>query len=139
MRSLGMIVRAGLVLCLLCGGAWADTIKYTVTLEPEKQGAPGKGTANLSLDTASKTLTVTIDYSGLSAPPAMAAFLSPPATQNGNPGTLPIPLPANAASPIKVTMKLADPAIAGLKTGDWILLLGSKQAPEIGGDVKPAP
>jgi hypothetical protein len=138
-RSLGMVVKAGLVLCLLCGGASADTVKYTVTLEPEKQGAAGKGTANLSLDTASKTLTVTIDYSGLSAPPAMAAFLSPPATQNGNPGTLPIPLPANPASPIKATMKLTDPAIAGLKTGDWILLLGSKQAPEIGGDVKPAP
>jgi hypothetical protein len=138
-RSLGMVVKAGLVLCLLCGGAWADTVKYTVTLEPDKQGAPGQGTANLSLDTASKTLTVTIDYSGLSAPPSMAAFLSPPATQNGTPGTLPIPLPASPASPIRVTMKLADPAIAGLKTGDWILLLGTKQAPEIGGEVKPAP
>jgi len=33
---------------------------------------------------------------------------------------------------------LTDPAIAGLKTGDWVLLLGTKQAPEIGGEVKPA-
>ena len=52
--------------------------------------------------------------------------------------TLPIPLPANAASPINVKMQLPDPAIAGLKSGEWILLIGTKQAPEIGGDIKPA-
>jgi hypothetical protein len=137
-RSLGTAIKASFVLCLLYGVAAADTVKFTVDLSPDKQGGPAKGTANLSLDTASKTLSGTIEYSGLSAPPAMAAFLSPPATQNGNPGTLPIPLPASAASPIKVTMKLADPAIAGLKSGEWILLLGTKQAPEIGGEVKPA-
>ena len=138
MRTLGMALNAGLMLCLLCGAAWADTVKYTVTLEPDKQGGPGKGTANLSLDTGSKTLTLTIDYSGLAAAPTVAAFLSPPATQNGNPGTLPIPLPAKPASPLSITMQLPDPAIAGLKTGDWVLLLGTKQAPEIGGEVKPA-
>jgi len=137
-RTLGMALNAGLVLCLLCGTAGADTVKYTVTLEPDKQGGPGKGTANLSLDTGSKTLTLTIDYSGLAATPTVAAFLSPPATQKGNPGTLPIPLPAKPASPLNITMQLPDPAIAGLKTGDWILLLGTKQAPEIGGEVKPA-
>jgi hypothetical protein len=139
-RSLGIAIKAGLALCLLCGVAWADTVKFTAALEPDTQGAGknGKGTANLSLDTASKTLTVTIEYSGLTTPPTTAAFLSPPATQNGNPGTLPIPLPAKPASPINVTMQLADPAIAGLKTGDWLLLLGTKQAPEIGGEVKPA-
>jgi hypothetical protein len=130
---------AAAALCLLTAAAWADTIKFTVDLTPDKDGAPGKGTANLSLDTASKTLTGTIDYSGLSAPPAMAAFLSPPATANGNPGTLAIPLPARTTSPLSVTMKLPDPAIAGLKSGQWILLLGTKQAPEIGGEVKPAP
>jgi hypothetical protein len=137
-RNWKFSIAAGLALCLAHGAAWADTVKYTVTLEPEKQGGPGKGTADLSLDTATKTLTLTIDYSGLSAPPATAAFLSPPKTQNGNPGTLPIPLPAKPASPLNITMQLSDPAIAGLKTGDWVLLLGTKKAPEIGGEVKPA-
>jgi hypothetical protein len=118
------------------GAAWADTVKLTAALEPDKQGGPGKGTANLSIDTASKTLTMTVEYSGVT-PPTMAAFLSPPATQNGNPGTLAIPLPAKATSPINVTMKLTDPAIDGLKSGDWVILLGTKQAPEIGGEVKP--
>ena len=137
MRSLGLIA-GGLALCVGLGSAWADTVKLTATLEPDKQGGPGKGTANLSIDTASKTLTMTVEYSGLSAPPAMAAFLSPPPKQGANPGTLPIPLPAKVASPINVTMKLTDPAINGLKTGDWVILLGTKEAPEIGGEIKPA-
>jgi hypothetical protein len=137
-RGLKLSIAAGVALCLVHGAGWADTVKYAVTLEPDKEGAPGKGAAELSLDTASKTLTLTIDYSGLSVPPTTAAFLSPPKTQNGNPGTLPIPLPAKPASPLNITMKLADPAIEGLKTGEWILLLGTKQAPEIGGEVKPA-
>jgi hypothetical protein len=132
------VITAAAALCLAYGVAAADTVKYTATLEPDQQAGPGKGTANLSVDTASKTLTMTIDYSGLKSPPAMAAFLSPPEKQGGNPGTLPIPLPAKPASPVNITMKLTDPAIAGLKSGEWVLLLGSKQAPEIGGEVKPA-
>lgn len=138
MRSLRMAAQAGAALCLLCGAAWADVVKFSIPLEPDQQGKPGKGTANLSLDTATKTLTGTIEYSGLSAPPEMAAFLSPPTTQNGNPGTLPIPIPAKGASPIAVKMQIPDAAIPGLKSGEWVILLGTKQAPEIGGEVKPA-
>jgi hypothetical protein len=137
-RSFRMIAGAGLALSLFCGVALADTVKFTVTLDPDQQGKPGKGTANLTLDTASKTLTGTIEYSGLSAPPEMAAFLSPPEKQGGNPGTMPIPIPAKATSPISVKVQLPDPAIAGIKSGEWILLLGTKQSPEIGGEVKPA-
>ena len=62
MRSLKMPIVAGLALCFFHSAGWADTVKYTVTLEPDKQGTPGKGTANLSLDTDSKTLTGTIEY-----------------------------------------------------------------------------
>ena len=138
MRSVTTTIAAA-GLCLMAASAWAETVKFDVALEPDKQGSPGKGTATLMLDIATKTLTGTIEYSGLSAPPAMVAFLSPPATQNGNPGTLPIPLPAKPTSPITVKMPLTDPAIAGLKSGEWVLLLGTKQAPEIGGEVKPAP
>ena len=137
MRSLKTVFAAGAALCLAYGVAAADTVKYTVTLEPDQQGGPGKGAANLSIDTASKTLTMTIDYSGLKSPPAMAAFLSPPEKQGGNPGTLPIPLPSKTASPLNISMKLTDPAIEGMKSGEWVLLLGNKQAPEIGGEVKP--
>jgi hypothetical protein len=137
-RSLKTIVAAGFVLTLFAGATLADSVKFTADLGPDQQGKPGKGTANFSVDPASKTLTGTITYSGLSAPPQMAAFLAPPEKQGGNPGTLPIPLPAKATSPIDVKMQMPPAAIDGLKGGEWILLLGTKQAPEIGGDVKPA-
>ena len=137
MRSFGSLGKAAVALCLFQGVALADTVKYTVTFEPAKQGGPGSGTATFSLDTASKTLTGTIEYSGV-APPAMAEFEGPPPKQGGQPVEVPVPLPASTASPIHISMKLTDPVIAGLKSGDWVLLLGTKQAPEIGGDVKPA-
>lgn len=137
MRSLRTITAAGLALALLGGAALADTVKFTADLQPDKQGGLGKGTANLSIDTASKTLTGTIEYSGVTTP-QMAAFLSPPEKQGGNPGTLPIQLPAKATSPISIKMQMPAAAIDGLKGGEWVLLLGTKQAPEIGGEVKPA-
>jgi hypothetical protein len=137
-RNLRTMMGAGLALCLLYGVALADTLKFTVTFEPDKEGGPGKGTATLSVDTAAKTLTYSIEYAGLSAPPAMAAILSPPADPKGSPGTLPIKLPAKPASPITGTMPLTDEQITGLKTGTWLLLLGSAKAPEIGGEIKPA-
>ena len=137
MRRSAIIASAGAALCLLSSVALADSVKFTVALEPDQQGKPGKGTANFTVDTASKTLTGTIEYSGVK-PPEMAAFLSPPEKQGGNPGTMPIPLPANAASPINVKMQMPDAAVTAMKGGEWILLLGTKQAPEIGGEVKPA-
>jgi hypothetical protein len=123
-RNLRTIAAAAAVLCLLYGVALADTLKFTVTFEPDKEGGPGKGTATLSVDTATKVLTYSIEYAGLTAPPTMVAFLSPPADPK--------------ASPLTGTMPLTDDQITGLKTGQWLLLLGSTKAPEIGGEVKPA-
>lgn len=139
MRGCKTWAGAGLVLCLAYGAAAADALKFTVDLTPDQQGKPGKGTATLAVDTASKTLTGTIAYSGLSAPPAVAAIEGPPPQANAPPVTLPIQLPANPASPIRVSIKLTDAAIAGLKSGEWVLLLGNKQAPEIGGEIRPGP
>src|SRR5579864_4818728 len=127
-----------LTLGLLCGAAWADTLKFTAALEPEKAGT-AKGTATLTVDTGTKKLDWSIDYSGLSAPPAMAAILSPPKDPKGNPGTVPLTLPAKPASPITGSMQVTDDQIAGLKTGQWVVMIGSAKAPEIGGEIKPAP
>ena len=139
MRRIGVSAAVALAAGMMYGAALADTVKFTATLEPDKQGGPGKGTATLALDTQTKTLTGTIDYSGLAKPPTMAAFLAPPANEKANPVTLPIPLPGSTASPISVKIQLGDTQIAGMKSGDWLLLLGTKQAPEIGGEIKPAP
>jgi hypothetical protein len=128
-RALRLSTAAGLVLCLACAAAWADTLKFTATLEPEKTGA-AKGTATLTVDTAKKMLAWSIDYSGLTAPPAMAAILSPPPDAKSDPGTTALTLPAKPTSPISGT---------GFKTGQWIILIGNKTVPEIGGQIKPAP
>jgi hypothetical protein len=137
-RGLKLSLAAGVVAWLACSAAWADTLKFTATLEPEKAGA-AKGTATLTVDTDSKKLTWSIDYSEVSAPPAMAAILSPPKDPKGSPGTLPLTLPAKPTSPISGTLQLTDDQIAGLKTGQWLVLIGSAKAPEIGGEIKPAP
>jgi|SRR5579863_2019700 len=138
MRGLRLSMAAGLVLCVACGVAWADTLKFTATLEPEKAGA-AKGTAILTVDTTAKALNWSIDYSGLTAPPAMAAILSPPPDTKSNPGAVPLTLPAKPTSPISGTMPVTDDQIAGFKTGQWVILIGNKTAPEIGGEIKPAP
>jgi hypothetical protein len=138
LRDLKFPLAAGLAMWLACGAAWADTLKFTAALEPEKAGA-AKGTASLTVDTGSKKLDWSIAYSGLSAPPAMAAILSPPPDAESDPGTLPLTLPAKPASPLSGTLQLTDDQIAGLKTGQWVVMIGSAKAPEIGGEIKPTP
>jgi len=131
-------IAAFLALGLWCGAAWADTLKFTASLAPEKTGA-AKGTATLTVDTGSKKMDWSIEYSGLSAPPAMAAIMSPPKDPKGEPGTLPLTLPAKPTSPVSGSMQVTDDQIAGFKTGEWMVMIGNAKAPEIGGEIKPAP
>ena len=131
-------IAAFLALGLWCGAAWADTLKFTASLAPEKTGA-AKGTATLTVDTGSKKMDWSIEYSGLSAPPAMAAIMSPPKDPKGEPGTLPLTLPAKPTSPVSGSMQVSDDQIAGFKTGEWMVMIGNAKAPEIGGEIKPAP
>jgi len=138
-RSLIGILKAGLVLCLLSGFASAASLTFTANLGPNPQtGGAGKGTATITVDTAASTLTYSITYTGLSAPPAMAAFMSQPTTPNGKPGTVPINIAAGAPSPIAGSMKVTAAQVAALKAGQWWLGIGGQQGPEIGGDVTPA-
>lgn len=139
MRSLAAAFRGALILCLLSGPALADSVKFKADLQPAKPGDPGKGTMTLTLDTASKKLAWTVEYSGLKAPPEMAGFMAPPAKADGDPEMIPVTLPSPAPSPIKGSMPLSDPQVASIQTGKWIFLIGTKQSPEIGGEVKKAP
>ncbi len=138
MHHLRLPIATILALSIWCGTAAADTLKFTAALAPEKTGA-AKGTATLTVDTGTKKMDWSIDYSGLSAPPAMAAIQSPPKDPKGEPGTLSLTLPAKPTSPVSGSMQVTDDQIAGFKTGEWMLLIGTKQAPEIGGEIKPAP
>jgi CHRD domain-containing protein len=140
MRVLRFSLAAILVLYVVGGIAWADTLKFTASLEPEKPGSSkAKGTATLTVDTGSKKMDWSIDYSDLSAPPAMAAIMSPPKDPKGQPGTVPLTLPAKPTSPVSGTMQVTDDQVAGFKTGEWMVMVGNAKAPEIGGEIKPAP
>jgi CHRD domain-containing protein len=69
------------------------------------------------LDTASKTLTWTVTYSGLGGP-ATAAHIHGPAAPGANAGVL-VPFNGDLASPIKGSATLTDAQISDLEAGKW--------------------
>jgi hypothetical protein len=139
-RRFAAAVAGAFLLCPTIGSAWADTVKFTADLAPAgDKAAAAKGTATLSLDTASKTLTWSVDYSGLSKPPEMAGFLAPGAKADDDPDMVPVDLPKDTKSPIKGSTALNDAQVTGIQKGDWVLLIGTTEAPEIGGEVKKTP
>ena len=136
MRSSKVAMAVGLALCAFAGAALADTINLSASLAPVVQTVKdGKGDATLVLDTTTKMVSWSVAYSGIAAP-AMAAFMVPGPKPTDNPTPLMITLPSSAASPIKGSMQLTDPQIAGIQSGNWWIMLGTKDGPEIGGQVK---
>jgi hypothetical protein len=133
------MISGAILLCIITGAAWADTVKFTADLSPagSDKGA-GKGTATLALDTVSKTLAWSVDYSGLTKAPEMAGFLAPAAKADDDPDMVPVDLPKDTKSPIKGSTKLTDAQATQIQSGGWILLIGTTEAPEIGGEVKKA-
>lgn len=132
------IVLAGVALCLLGGVASAKTVKLAAQLVSVSTAVKnGKGSAALVLDTGTKMVSWSIDYAGVKTPETAAFMLPGPKPENPEP--LMIALPANAASPIKGSMQLTDPQIAAIQSGTWWIMIGSKDGPEIGGEIKKAP
>lgn len=108
------------VACLFCGAARAETVPFSATLAGTSEVPPkttaGTGAATASLDTATKMLTYSVDYAGLSGP-ATAAHFHGPAEAGANAGVVvPFPTPA---SPIKGTATLTDAQVADLMAGRW--------------------
>jgi hypothetical protein len=138
-RRLSTAIGGTFALCLLWGSASADTIKLTAQMAPVTTAVKdGKGMAALSVDTAAKTVNWTIDYSGVK-PPAMGAFMIPGPKPSDDPTPLIIDMPANTASPLKGSTNLTDPQVAGIQSGAWWVMIGSKAGPEIGGQIEKAP
>ena len=140
MRRFAAAIGAAILLCVISGGAWADTIKFTADLAASGTAAgAAKGTATLALDSASKTLNWSVDYSGLSKPPEMAGFLAPAVKPDDDPDMIPVDLPKDTKSPLKGSTKLTDAQATQIQgSGGWIFLIGTTEAPEIGGEVKKA-
>jgi hypothetical protein len=105
---------------LFASPALAEMVKYKATLDGTQQSPPvttkGKGTATLTFDTAKKTLSWNVKYSGLSGP-ATAAHIHGPAAMGENAGPV-IPF-KKLKSPIKGSATLTDAQAADLEAGKY--------------------
>lgn len=127
---------------VVCGVARADQINFKADLNGATEVPPvttaGKGNATASLNTATKMLTWTVDYSGMSGP-VMAAHIHGPAAPGANAGVL-VPLTVSA-SPMKGSATLTDAQISDLEAGRTYINLhtGDNKGGEIRGQLQRAP
>jgi hypothetical protein len=107
---------------LFTAPSFAATVNYTASLKGSSEVPPtdskGVGAVTATYDTASKKLTYSVTYSGLSGP-ATAAHFHGPAAESANASPV-VPVAATAlASPIKGDATLTDAQAADLAAGKW--------------------
>ena len=99
--------------------AFAETVSYKTDLkgstEVPANETKGTGSVDATYDTASKKLTWTINYSGLTGPATAAHFHSPAEAGKNAPPT--VPLSGKLDSPIKGEATLTDAQATDLKDG----------------------
>jgi hypothetical protein len=136
MRQVPWLALTVIGLFLLWGVARADQINFKADLSSASEVPPvtsaGKGTATASLDTATKMLTWSVTYSGLSGP-ATAGHIHGPAAPGANAGVL-LPFSGNLASPIKGSATLTDAQISDLEAGRTYMNLHT--ADNKGGEIR---
>lgn len=124
------------VIATIAAPAWADTVTFHATLNGASEVPPktsaGTGEATATLDTATRELAYTVEFSGLSGPATMAHFHGPAAV-GANAGVQ-VPLGNNPASPIKGNAKLTDAQIADLLAGKWYVNVHTAANP--GGEIR---
>jgi len=101
---------------------------------------PGKGTADLTYDPATRQLTWTVTYTGLSAPATMAHFHGPAtAGKNGPVAVWLSAKGASAESPIKGEATLTPEQAQQFSAGEWYINVHTQAHPggEIRGQVTP--
>src|SRR5262249_46817486 len=119
-------VLTGLALSLFAAAnsaAVAETITYNAVLNAQNQPTPNAskatGTAEVTYDTTSKTLSWAINFDGLTGPATMAHFHGPPAPGANAPGAL--MTGATPTSPAKGSAMLTDAQAADLQGGRWYI------------------
>jgi len=116
-RFAAAIASGTLVLSAASAGAAEVKFKADLTGPAETPPTDSKGTGTLSAtyDTATKTLTWTVDYSGLSGP-AIAAHFHGPAPV-GKPAPIEVPQKGSLDSPMKGSATLTDAEAKDLMDG----------------------
>ena len=116
--------------------ASAAMIQYQATLSGKSEVPPtastGSGDVVATLDTASKKLSYTMTYYGLTGP-ATAAHFHGPAAPGANAGVV-VPWGTNPTSPHKGTATLTDQQESDLMAGKWYANVHTKEHP--GGEIR---
>lgn len=130
------IAAAAALLFAGAGVANAAIFDVTASLKGADETPPsvssGTGTLTGELDTANKSFSYEVNYSGLTGPVTAAHFQgsAPPGSNDQ-----PIISTQNFANPIEGTTTLSDPQIGSLEAGKWFLNLRTTVHPtgELGG------
>lgn len=134
MRS-GIFVTVAAVAVLAASAAGAAVMHFSAKLDGASETPPndskGMGTASVELNTATKNLTWTVKYSGLSGPATMAHFHGPAAVGVAAGVTVPL---KEVASPAKGSATLTDAQIDQLKAGMWYVNVHTAAHP--GGEIR---
>jgi hypothetical protein len=137
------VMRAGLfgfaatAALFAAGVAGAATLHFATALkgadEVPANTTTGTGQVSATLDTATKTLTYKVTYSGLTGSATMAHFHGPAAPGVNAPVVVPVPTSA-LASPMAGTATLDDGQIADLRAGKWYFNIHTAAHP--GGEIR---
>jgi hypothetical protein len=130
------IAIAAAALALSVTAARAETIKLKANLTGPAETPPtdSKATGTLSgtFDTATRTLTWTVDYSGLTGPAVAAHFHGP--APAGKPAPIEVPLKPPLDSPMKGSASLTDSEAKDLMEG--MMYFNIHTAAHKGGEIR---
>jgi hypothetical protein len=142
-RLIAIIVAGGAAALLAgCGSGPSTTQTYHATLSPAQEVPPtassGTGAATITVDTAAKTATWNVTYSGLSGP-AGAAHIHGPAGSGANAGVVMNLGGGGTASPITGSAPITDAQIADLAAGKYYINVhtAANKGGEIRGQITP--
>ena len=136
----GLGVLALTALVMHTSTAFAETVNLKASLNASASVPPtnSSGTGNLqaTYDTATKELTYTVTYSGLTGN-ATAAHFHGPADPDKTAGVV-VPVQGSVATPIKGTATLTDAQAADLLAGKWYFNIHTEanRPGEIRGQIK---
>jgi len=124
------------VAMLAASSAIAEQVKMKAELSGAQEVPPttsqGKGNADITFDTASKQLSWTVNYSGLSGPPTAAHFHGP--AEAGKNAGVAVPIPNQATSPVTGSHTLTEGQANDLLAGKFYVNIHTATNP--GGEIR---
>ncbi len=141
-RTAMIAVAAGAMAFSVSANAASENFKVDLTgaQQVPPVETPAKGSADLTYDPATRVLTWTVTYSGLSAPATMAHFHGPAAAGKNGPVAIWISVKdASVNSPVKGQATLTQEQAQQFSAGEWYINVHTQAHPggEIRGQVTP--